>query len=99
MSVHDGGAVASLEPANGEMSVRKALKMVHEDHVDGGAANGTDDRHGAGGGRSEATKPKRDAISLTTLLTTVVEAALATPRSSSNADASWVSRVNRVREA
>jgi hypothetical protein len=38
-----------LEPPDGEMSARHPLEMVHEQHVDGGAADGANHRQRARG--------------------------------------------------
>ena len=89
----------ALKPANGEMPMRKALKVVHENHVDGGAANRTDDRQSAGGGSFGGDEAEARCDFGHEAADHFVEAALATPRSSNNAEASCVSRVRRAREA
>ena len=48
MSADIGGAIAALEPAQGEMAPRNSLKMTHEDDIDRSSTDGTDNRDRAG---------------------------------------------------
>ena len=80
MAADDRRTIHALEPPDGEMAVGDALKMVHEDEVDGGAADGASTGSALAANRSETITPNRDAISVSKPLTTGAEAR-ATPRS------------------
>ena len=95
---HDGGAVLALQPPDGEMAAGDTLKVIHENHIDRGAADRAEHRQRARRGALRTTTPNRVAISVTRPPTTGAET-LATLRSARSAVASPASRLISARAA